>query len=335
MSYQYGIALAQQQDYAGAIAEFTFAIQENPMYADAYYQRGSAQAKAGNLAAAIADYSEALIIQPNQASYYFGRGLAYLLAGSLSEALTDASQAVYLQADYAAAHNLLGKLYQQLDDPAAAIAAYKKAAKLYLDQKAADSARQCLAQIAKLQPPAPSPPPPPPPDPTEFFQQIIHKAKQGQIASAMEDLDWLLQLDRQDAHAYLTRGRIYTDQRDWHNAITDLQQAAYLFAQQRDDGMADLVRTEVERVQAAQARDSKLYAAPARPSLSVSRSPIGYGSAPLPPPSRAIQQQLLRLNGSDRKTVVRLVEQLRLKGPGMPEEWYWEKAIYDLERDRR
>ena len=52
-------------------------------------------------------------------------------------------------------------------------------------------------------------------------------------------------------------------------------------------------------------------------------------------PSRAIQQKLLRLVGSDRSIVVGLVERLKMKNPGMPEDWYWEKAIYDLERDRR
>jgi hypothetical protein len=48
-----------------------------------------------------------------------------------------------------------------------------------------------------------------------------------------------------------------------------------------------------------------------------------------------VQQKLLRLVGDDRRIAAGLVERLRLRHPGMPEDWYWEKAIYDLERDRR
>jgi hypothetical protein len=39
--------------------------------------------------------------------------------------------------------------------------------------------------------------------------------------------------------------------------------------------------------------------------------------------------------GGDQRTVERLLKNLRLKHPGESETWYWEKAIFDLERDRR
>lgn len=39
------------------------------------------------------------------------------------------------------------------------------------------------------------------------------------------------------------------------------------------------------------------------------------------------------LNG-DNRAALRLVSHNRKRFPGRPEDWYWEKAIYDLERDR-
>jgi len=47
------------------------------------------------------------------------------------------------------------------------------------------------------------------------------------------------------------------------------------------------------------------------------------------------QKQLYRLVNGDRHTAQRLVEKVRQRNPGRSEQWCWEKAIYDIERDRR
>jgi len=50
---------------------------------------------------------------------------------------------------------------------------------------------------------------------------------------------------------------------------------------------------------------------------------------------RDTQAQLLRLVNGHRPTALRLVEQLQLRHPDRSEQWCWEKAIFDIERDRR
>lgn len=52
-------------------------------------------------------------------------------------------------------------------------------------------------------------------------------------------------------------------------------------------------------------------------------------------PSRKHQAELLRLMGGDRAGAERLLELERRKNPGQDEDWYWDKVIYDLKRDRR
>ena len=47
-----------------------------------------------------------------------------------------------------------------------------------------------------------------------------------------------------------------------------------------------------------------------------------------------LQEKLLLLTNGDRGTATRLVEHTRRSNPRQPETWLWEKAIYDLERDR-
>lgn len=50
--------------------------------------------------------------------------------------------------------------------------------------------------------------------------------------------------------------------------------------------------------------------------------------------SRELENRLVRMIG-DRGIALRLVDKLQRTFPGRPESWYWEKAIEDLDRDRR
>lgn len=46
------------------------------------------------------------------------------------------------------------------------------------------------------------------------------------------------------------------------------------------------------------------------------------------------QRELLRLVGGNRAVAERLVDQVQLRNPNHSEQWCWEKAIYDIQRDR-
>ena len=50
--------------------------------------------------------------------------------------------------------------------------------------------------------------------------------------------------------------------------------------------------------------------------------------------SRQLQKKLLRLLHDERDTANRLLYQAKLKNPNRSVDWYVEKVIYDLERDR-
>jgi hypothetical protein len=47
-----------------------------------------------------------------------------------------------------------------------------------------------------------------------------------------------------------------------------------------------------------------------------------------------LERKLLKLLGNNRSTAHRLIQQSRLRYPDKSADWHWEKAIYDLERDR-
>jgi hypothetical protein len=58
-----------------------------------------------------------------------------------------------------------------------------------------------------------------------------------------------------------------------------------------------------------------------------------YYSADLP--DLKVQQKLLSMMLGDRQAVKRTIDRIKQKYPGKTEVWYWEKAIEDLEKDRR
>ncbi len=63
----------------------------------------------------------------------------------------------------------------------------------------------------------------------------------------------------------------------------------------------------------------------------------GYRPAPqVPrPPSEILRQRLLTLVRGDQAAADRLLLQEKQTNPGQTDRWYWEKVIYDLERDRQ
>lgn len=47
-----------------------------------------------------------------------------------------------------------------------------------------------------------------------------------------------------------------------------------------------------------------------------------------------LERKLLKLLGGNQSTAHRLIQQSQLRHPDRSADWHWEKAIYDLERDR-
>lgn len=330
--YQQGIDKASAADWQGAIGLFDRVLQLNPGFAAAYYQRGLARFRQGDWSGAIDDYTRAALGDDSNPMLYYARSLAYLNAGGTEAAVADVKQAILLKPDYAAAYHLLATARQQQSAPDKAIVCYKKAAELYLDHQDIANCRRCLEAIRQLQParltsaPTASTPLLPPTTPEAFLQQAVEKAKQRNVAAALEDLDWALQLDPSDTQAYINRGQIRADLGDRTGAIADYRQAAQICLDRADKETAQYLLTQIQQLKQAQ---------PAKPTYPKNVIPFpARQTTPTRKPSRAVQQKLLRLVGDDRRIVAGLVERLRQRHPDMPEDWYWEKAIYDLERDR-
>lgn len=325
-SYQQGIAKADAQDYQGALQAFDQAIATQPNFTAAYYHRGLVRFKLNDLTGAIADYTIAIRLDADHTRFYFARSLTYLSQGDLQAAIADAEQVIRLDASHAGAYNLLGNLWQRKAQIGKAILHYKKAAELYLEQKDAANCRRCLEIVQQIKPK--------PLDQlaqsfapiaiSDFINQASDKAQRGDLAGAIEDLDWAIQIDPHDAEAYAARGRVLEKMGNSDYASENYQLAARLFSQQENSAMQQSMLKAIQQIK-SEYRSPVTRSQAGRPNPAVSSGRI----------SPQVQARLMRLVGYDRKIVTRLVEQLKLKNPGRSEDWYWEKAIYDLERDRR
>jgi hypothetical protein len=48
-----------------------------------------------------------------------------------------------------------------------------------------------------------------------------------------------------------------------------------------------------------------------------------------------VRNRTIALMNNDLERIERLLDNARQRTPGKSEQWYWEKILYDLERDRR
>jgi tetratricopeptide (TPR) repeat protein len=229
-----GIEKASQKDYQGAIAIFNEVIAINPYLAEAYYRRGLARAKLGNIQEAAFDYTEAIKRDCDRAEYYYARAFARLELKNFPGAFEDAEASIKLNDRYAPAYQLKGIVEQKLAQRQAAIASLKKAAELYLNQKDAESCRDCLQRIEELRSSAvilaeqsdrtlPSKF-----SQATIYSEILERAERGDCAGAIKELDWAIKLDDRDAMAYCCRGIVKSKKGDLKGAIADLNKAVEL-----------------------------------------------------------------------------------------------------------
>ncbi len=355
--YNLGLEKARQGDLAGAIKEFSRALKVNPQFSDAYYKRAVTRFDFGDLQGAIEDYNKLLQMHPDHINAYCGRGLTNLALGNMEAAIEDATQATRINPKQAQAYSLRGTACQRLGNVQAAIANFKKAAEIYLEQKDAVKCRQCIETIKKLQN-AENQTKNPPFNPEEFINEALKKSISGDYGGAIGDLDWVIQLNPQEDKAYFHRGLIYARLEsnwsaieefnqtirlkpshaeayyhrgiarsatgDYASAIADLNYAANLFMERGNIASYQQALSDIKKVEASQQYRNRMRAKQAYLSRNVSRGK----------PSFRVQQRLMTLVGVHWDTAWRLVDLERQKNPGMPEDWYWEKAIYNIERDR-
>lgn len=92
-----GVARQYQGDYASAIEDHNRALSIDSQEPTAYLNRGAAREVTGDSAGAIADFTRAIELRPTLAEAWANRGLAKLRKGSAEEAEQDFREAIRLK----------------------------------------------------------------------------------------------------------------------------------------------------------------------------------------------------------------------------------------------
>jgi tetratricopeptide (TPR) repeat protein len=147
-----GVKKGDEQDWQGAIADFSEAIRLNPNLIEAYNDRGTAYSILGENAKAIADFNEAIRLKPNDPEAYYNRGVTYRELKDYPNAIADFSQSIRLSPKDAVSYFNRGVIYQRLSDNQNAIADFQKAVDLFQQQGRTQEAKGIKAIIEQLQP---------------------------------------------------------------------------------------------------------------------------------------------------------------------------------------
>ena len=416
--YNQGLEKMRQGDYQGAIKIFNQAIAINPYLAEAYCQRGLAYFDLGQIHEAISNYTQALQLNPDSSVAYYSRALARLKLKNLPGSLEDINQTLRLNEKDAAAYQLRGIIHRKMGAVNAAIGDFKKAAQFYLERKDKAGCRRCLELIKPLQPQpivvnTAASSPSKMISESEFYQNLIEQAEQGNCRGALGELEWILQADPQDGNAYCCRGIIYFKLENYRQAMADLNQAlklnpenilayrnrgkvrsqlgdhlgaiadfnyalnqepndirlylargnAYRLAGNYPDAIADYTQALYYNPKESQAYYYRGMAYACLEELEqaiadyqqaasqfceqenwdkyqmvldhLKRLQTGMPQSNFAATAGQLRQRLLRLVGGQWPLAQRLIDRAKYDYPGMAEDWYLEKVIKDIERDRQ
>ncbi|MGB3760566.1 MAG: tetratricopeptide repeat-containing serine protease family protein [Rivularia sp. (in: cyanobacteria)] len=121
---------SENQNYKGAIADYTQAIKLNPKYEEAYLKRGLNHAYLYDYQRAIADYNQAIKLNPNYEEAYIKRGYSRSNFKDVKGAIADYTQALKINPSNSETYLIRGLAWNQLKDSKKAIADYNRVLQL-------------------------------------------------------------------------------------------------------------------------------------------------------------------------------------------------------------
>jgi tetratricopeptide (TPR) repeat protein len=149
-SFEEGRKKQEQEDYAGAILEYTEFLKTHPTHLEAYNNRGFAKAMSEDLPGAVLDFDRAIELAPHNADAYNARGNVNAMAGNLTASIRDFNQAIRYDRNFADAYYNRAIGRHDLGDRHGAKLDFSQAAKLFQQQKDIGGYQQAQEWIDKL-----------------------------------------------------------------------------------------------------------------------------------------------------------------------------------------
>ena len=225
-----GIAKYNLDDLLGAEADFTEAIEKNPVFTTAFTYRAIARSRLGNYDDALSDFREAIELRPDLPNPYYSRGVTRLLNQQFEEAIEDFDNFIRHEKKVADAYINRGVCHLYLKDTLRAYEdfelgirtnrdnplGYNRRGVLFLQQERFDEAERDFDMAIKC-------------DSTlamSFFNRALVYNETNRPMQSLSDLDRVIQLDSTSSITYFNRAIIRSRVGDYNRALEDYNKVA-------------------------------------------------------------------------------------------------------------
>jgi tetratricopeptide (TPR) repeat protein len=269
---------------------------------DNFFRSAVSKIKQGKYRAALEDLNWLLQVEPRHGQGLCYRGIVYSKLGHYQGAIQDLAQAMQLNPQDAQVRIQRGLVRLELGDYRGAI--------------------EDFSQLIQSDP--------------HNIEAYINRGhayrKYRDFSQAIADYSTALSLKPDHAELYCHRAAVRSDLTDYQGAVDDYQSAANIYLDQQDWASYQQILDKIKREESRVRSTSSRRAASSSPDVIFSdqEKPVWSNTKS----TRELQNRLLTLVGGYWGVAERLIELARRKNPGMPENWYLEKVISDLERDR-
>ena len=192
-----GIAKYNLDDLLGAEADFTTAIEKNPVFTTAFTYRAITRSRLGNYDDALSDFAEAIELRPDLPNAYYSRGVTRLLNQQFREAIDDFDKFIRQENKVSDAYLNRGVCYLYLKDTTQAYADFETAIRTNRE------------------------------NPTSYNRRGELEMKQQRYKEAEADFDMAIRCDSNYLLSYFNRAIVRSQIGDYNRALEDYDKVAF------------------------------------------------------------------------------------------------------------
>ena len=225
-----GIAKYNMDDLLGADADFSEAVERNPVFTGAYYYRAITRSRLGNYDDALNDFQQAIELRPDLPDPYYSRGVTRLLNQQFEAAVADFNKFIRYEKRHVPAYINRGMSYLYLRDTVKAMEdfntairtnredpdGYNRRGALYMAQERYaeacadfDMAVQCDSTFIP-----------------GYFNRALAHSYQHRPMQSLSDFDRVVALDSTSSLGYFNRAIVRTEIGDYNRALEDFDRVA-------------------------------------------------------------------------------------------------------------
>lgn len=225
-----GIAKYNLDDLLGADADFTLAVELNPVFTGAFYYRAITRSRLGNYDDALNDFQQAIELRPDLPDPYYSRGVTRLLNQQFEAAISDFNKYIRYEKRHVAAYINRGISYLYLKDTANAYENYNLAIRTNREEPEGYNRRGALYMAEDRYEEAyndfdmavrcdssylPG-----------FFNRALANNYLHRPMSSLQDFDKVIELDSTNALGYFNRAIVRIEIGDYNRALEDFNSVA-------------------------------------------------------------------------------------------------------------